>query len=167
MGCRVGYQCSKTRLMVPRWRSGRQLQTRIKGNWSPPWLPFPSLRGSYREWGPPEEVVGGARKSEFGGGLGEQERDPLSQDRGTQTLFLPLEYIPSLGYTESEEEAGRRQGRGHCFLASLVGRAACSPLFSAVPPPPRPNPIWLLSVLRKPRPPFPLWKWLSPKRAVN
>lgn len=138
MGCRVGYQCSKTRLMVPRWRSGRQLQTRIKGNWSPPWLPFPSLRGSYREWGPPEEVVGGARKSEFGGGLGEQERDPLSQDRGTQTLFLPLEYIPSLGYTESEEEAGRRQGRGHCFLASLVGRASCSPLFSAVPPPPAP-----------------------------
>ena len=54
------------------------------------------------------------------------------------------------------------------FSGFLGWESSSLPALSPVPPHLLlPTPVWLKSVLRKPRLPFPLWKWLAAKRAVN
>lgn len=131
LGWRVERRRPKARLTVPRWRSGRQLQSRTIGNWSPPWLPFPFLRGSCQEW---RQEQGGRKseKSEY-----EEGREGiLSQHRETQTPFFHWGAFPSLGYTESEEEAAGRGG-GTVFQFPWLGEQISFPL---IPCPPSPSP---------------------------
>lgn len=74
------------------------------------------------------------RKSEFGGRLRGGPRDPVSRDSGTQTSFFPLGHIPSLGYTESKEEAEGR-GEGIVFRFPWLGEQLALPLIPCAPPP--------------------------------
>lgn len=74
------------------------------------------------------------RKSEFGGRLRGGPRDPVSRDSWTQTSFFPLGHIPSLGYTESKEEAEGR-GEGIVFRFPWLGEQLALPLIPCAPPP--------------------------------
>lgn len=62
LGWKVWWGCSKGRLTVARWLSGRQHQTITGGNWNRPWLPFLFLRGSCQEWGQKGGGAGGRVK---------------------------------------------------------------------------------------------------------
>lgn len=114
LGWRVGQRCSKAKLTGPRWRSGRQVQTKTKENWSPPWFPFLFLRGSCQEWGP----KGGGRKRKMKNqNLWEGREGILSQHRSPICL-RGASPSPLLGGVQSGQRRPQA-GEGALFSCFL------------------------------------------------